>query len=65
MINELAFLTDERQLTSRVIKSPCQNTHLRIAMNSKCYHIFRSIKKSLDATYSEINYILTLDSLNK
>ena len=25
MINELAFLTDERHLTSGVIKSPCQN----------------------------------------
>ena len=44
MINELAFLTDERQLTSRVIKSPCQNTHLHIARNWKCYHIFRNIK---------------------
>ena len=32
MINELAFLTDERQLTSRVIRSPCQKAQLHMAV---------------------------------
>ena len=52
MINELAFLTDERHLTSGVIKSPCQNIqHLKKG------YVFASFAYNTRAIFFEKNQL--------